>query len=156
MQADFDSLLFALDVPYGVIPSDISAQGNRASALLQWVQSPAGCGLAEFLVVLDEVAPGAFNIVPRTLKPQEDRSQREQLPPEATENTNILEPESVAKRRVEQVLKISREHLARVSREDRGRRINLMRKLFPAFFLSLLSSLFLFKVVFFLCLASGH
>ena len=131
MQADFDSLLFALDVPYGVIPSDISAQGNRASALLQWVQSPAGCGLAEFLVVLDEVAPGAFNIVPRTLKPQEDRSHREQLPSEATENTNILEPESVAKRRVEQALKISREHLARVSREDRGRSMNLMVKLVP-------------------------
>lgn len=63
MQSDFEKLMFALDVPNGVIPSGQAAQGNRATALLQWVKSPGGCGLIEFLKTLDAIAPVPFGVI---------------------------------------------------------------------------------------------
>jgi formylglycine-generating enzyme required for sulfatase activity len=71
MQPDFESLVFAIKAPTYLIPSNFSAQGNRSAALLQWVESPGGCGLSEFLAVLKEVAPGAFKVtaVPSPTQP---------------------------------------------------------------------------------------
>lgn len=57
---EFDELLFALKPKDGVVPPNVSAQGNRAKALLGWVEGPTGCGLTPFLEVLDAVAPGTF------------------------------------------------------------------------------------------------
>lgn len=62
MQPDFEALVFAINAPNYLIPSNFSAQGNRSPALLQWVESPGGCGFSEFLAVLGEVAPGAFQV----------------------------------------------------------------------------------------------
>ena len=61
---EFDELLFALKPKEGVVPPSISAQGNRAKALLDWVEGPTGCELPPFLEVLEAVAPGRFKVVP--------------------------------------------------------------------------------------------
>ncbi|MEM9218690.1 MAG: NB-ARC domain-containing protein [Cyanobacteria bacterium P01_F01_bin.150] len=57
VQTDFDDLVFALEVPSGVIPSGAEAQGNRSSAFFQWVEGPTGCGIEVLLDTLDEIAP---------------------------------------------------------------------------------------------------
>ncbi|MEM9451388.1 MAG: formylglycine-generating enzyme family protein [Cyanobacteria bacterium P01_E01_bin.6] len=62
MQSDFDALMFALNVPYDVIPPGQAALGNRAIALLQWAKSPTGCGMIEFLKTLDAIAPVPFGV----------------------------------------------------------------------------------------------
>ncbi|NJN22736.1 MAG: hypothetical protein HC812_18160 [Leptolyngbya sp. RL_3_1] len=64
---EFDELLFALNPKDGVVPSNASAQGNRAKSLLTWIEGPTGCGLAMFLETLDAVAPGAFKVPARPL-----------------------------------------------------------------------------------------
>ena len=56
-QPEFETLVFALDPTQGVIPSNVAAQGDRASALLQWVKGPTGCGMEAFLQVLSQIAP---------------------------------------------------------------------------------------------------
>ncbi|MFQ4136534.1 TIR domain-containing protein [Nodosilinea sp. PGN35] len=43
--AQFEELAIALDPPPGILPPNIAAQGNRAPALLQWVEGPTGPGL---------------------------------------------------------------------------------------------------------------
>ncbi|MGD1906847.1 MAG: formylglycine-generating enzyme family protein [Leptolyngbyaceae cyanobacterium] len=60
MQPDFEKLVFAIAAPAYLIPSNFSAQGNRSSALLQWVESPTGCGLAVFLETLEAIVPEAL------------------------------------------------------------------------------------------------
>jgi len=62
VQADFETLVFALNAPRSVIPSESAAQGNRSSALLNWVRSPTGCGGEEFIEVLNDIAPLPFDI----------------------------------------------------------------------------------------------
>ena len=61
-QPDFERLVYAIGAPNHLIPSNFAAQGNRSTALLQWVNSPTGCGMDMFLEVLDKVAPGEFNV----------------------------------------------------------------------------------------------
>ncbi|NER79481.1 MAG: hypothetical protein F6K42_07840 [Leptolyngbya sp. SIO1D8] len=53
---EFEELLFALKPKDGVVPPNVSAQSNRAKALLEWVEGPTGCGLKVFL----EVRPQDF------------------------------------------------------------------------------------------------
>ncbi|NEQ47794.1 MAG: NACHT domain-containing protein [Leptolyngbya sp. SIOISBB] len=48
----FDQLVFALQPPSGNIPSNAASQGTRSTALLQWVESPIGPGLADLEAVL--------------------------------------------------------------------------------------------------------
>ncbi|MEM9217796.1 MAG: tetratricopeptide repeat protein [Cyanobacteria bacterium P01_F01_bin.150] len=55
--SQFESLVFALDVPKGVLPSNFAAQGDRSATLLQWVTGPTGCGMAILLEILKELAP---------------------------------------------------------------------------------------------------
>ncbi|NEQ47812.1 MAG: hypothetical protein F6K00_31505 [Leptolyngbya sp. SIOISBB] len=57
---EFEELLFALRPKAGVVPPNVTAQGNRAKALLEWVEGPTGCGLKDFLQVLDEFMPSRF------------------------------------------------------------------------------------------------
>jgi len=82
MQPDFDALMFALNVPYSVIPPGQAAQGNRATALLMWVTAPGGCGLIEFLKTLDAIAPLPFDASPEHKPVQESSTEnyRERLP----------------------------------------------------------------------------
>ncbi|MGD1905146.1 MAG: AAA-like domain-containing protein [Leptolyngbyaceae cyanobacterium] len=56
----FDNLCFALNPPPGVIPAASMNQSSRAKSLLEWVESPGGCGLSPFLDTLELAAPGAF------------------------------------------------------------------------------------------------
>ena len=56
VQVDFERLVFALAAPRSVIPSGSSAQGNRASALFEWVEGSTGCGIDDFLDVLRRIA----------------------------------------------------------------------------------------------------
>ncbi|MEM9214731.1 MAG: hypothetical protein AAGD25_10330 [Cyanobacteria bacterium P01_F01_bin.150] len=51
-EGQFEELLVALNPPGGIVPKTSAAQGNRTSALLQWVESPAGRGLAELQELL--------------------------------------------------------------------------------------------------------
>ncbi len=74
MQPDFEALVYAIKAPNYLIPSNFSAQGNRSPALLQWVESPGGCGLSEFLAVLEQVAPGAFKVTAGAIPTQPDSS----------------------------------------------------------------------------------
>ncbi len=41
----FEELAIALNPPPGILPPNMAAQGNRAPALLQWVEGPTGPGL---------------------------------------------------------------------------------------------------------------
>ena len=51
----FEALLFALNLPTGVMPPRSAAQGLRASALLEWIDGPTGTGLDTLQVVLEQV-----------------------------------------------------------------------------------------------------
>lgn len=43
----FDAIVYAVNVPPPLMPPAAAPQGQRVPALLNWVQSPVGCGLAE-------------------------------------------------------------------------------------------------------------
>lgn len=51
-ETQFDELVFALQPPSGIIPGNAAPQGSRSAALLQWVESPTGPGLADLEAVL--------------------------------------------------------------------------------------------------------
>jgi formylglycine-generating enzyme required for sulfatase activity len=93
MQADFEALVFAIGAPPNVIPSESAAQGNRSSALLNWVRSPTGCGGEEFIEVLNAIAPLPFDVnvespvpPPRPREPITQTPQPQQIPqPQAPE-----------------------------------------------------------------------
>ncbi len=51
----FDAIVYALNVPVPLIPPPIAPQGQRVPALLNWAQSPVGCGLEELEAVVNEV-----------------------------------------------------------------------------------------------------
>lgn len=54
----FDQILFALralKLPQGNVPPISAAQANRVSALLDWADSPIGCGLDQLQAVLQSV-----------------------------------------------------------------------------------------------------
>ena len=57
VQVDFERLVFALDAPRSVVPSNFAAQGDRAAGLLAWLESPTGCGMDPFLKSLGAIAP---------------------------------------------------------------------------------------------------
>lgn len=57
LEPDFEALVFSLSAPRSLMPSGSSAIGNRASALLEWVENPKGCGMEIFIDVLNEIAP---------------------------------------------------------------------------------------------------
>ncbi len=54
-EADFDKLIFNLDVPNGKIPSAQQEQTIRAIELLNWANSPTGCNLQEVVEELREM-----------------------------------------------------------------------------------------------------
>ncbi|MBE9140191.1 hypothetical protein IQ254_23830, partial [Nodosilinea sp. LEGE 07088] len=54
----FEQLRFALDPPAGIVPEGVSAQGNRVSALLSWVEGTTGCGLERLYEVVEQIHPG--------------------------------------------------------------------------------------------------
>ena len=49
----FEEIVTALRPPGGILPANGAAQGNRASALLHWIEGPTGPGLSELQTVLD-------------------------------------------------------------------------------------------------------
>ncbi|MDB9529269.1 toll/interleukin-1 receptor domain-containing protein [Oscillatoria sp. CS-180] len=51
----FDSVVYALNVPPPLLPPAIAPQGQRVPALLNWAQSPLGCGLEELEAVVNSV-----------------------------------------------------------------------------------------------------
>ncbi len=54
IQAEFDQLLFKLNVPGNLMPGSDKPQTQRAIALLEWAESPKGCGLKKIKQALDE------------------------------------------------------------------------------------------------------
>jgi hypothetical protein len=55
--SQFDEIVFALDLPRGILAPGIDAQGNRVKALLDWAEGPTGCGIDGVLNLLAEYAP---------------------------------------------------------------------------------------------------
>ncbi|BAY10617.1 hypothetical protein [Calothrix sp. NIES-2098] len=55
--SDFDILVFSLKVPTNIIPPSTAPPGNRAFALLQWAESPMGCGLSDVEANLRSLLP---------------------------------------------------------------------------------------------------
>ena len=80
----FEELLYALQPDSGVVPPNMSAQGNRAKVLLDWAEGPLGCGLEMFLCILDKVAPGRFSREPTSAKPSPQAVSRSVREPEPT------------------------------------------------------------------------
>jgi hypothetical protein len=50
---EFNQVVFTLHPPEGVVPPSPAAQGDRAAALLQWLEGPTGCGLESLQQILD-------------------------------------------------------------------------------------------------------
>ncbi|MFM7448130.1 MAG: pentapeptide repeat-containing protein [Leptolyngbyaceae cyanobacterium] len=68
---NLDKLIFALQPPSGILPSDKAAQGDRVVALLSWAESSTGPGLGEveeFLIKLDQGDPLVINLGPNPYK----------------------------------------------------------------------------------------
>jgi tetratricopeptide (TPR) repeat protein len=55
VSGDFEKLLFAANPPRGLIPGPTAAQAMRVSALLDWADSPTGCGLDEIQDLLSQL-----------------------------------------------------------------------------------------------------
>lgn len=53
--ADFNDLLYSLNVPAGLIPPPQADQASRVDALLNWAKSPSGCGLADIQSILTKI-----------------------------------------------------------------------------------------------------
>jgi hypothetical protein len=54
-QSQFDALVYALNPPAGVVPGDSAPQGIRSAALLEWVESSGGRGVAAAQDLLEEI-----------------------------------------------------------------------------------------------------
>lgn len=59
--AQFEQLVFALAPPRGNIPSNLTAQAHRSSALLEWVESPMGPGLKRLEDILESLIQDISN-----------------------------------------------------------------------------------------------
>lgn len=85
---EFEALLFALNPPGGIVPGNSSSQGDRLARLLEWVESPKGCGinlLFEALEILNmPPEPPFISTIPKTSLKNEDLS-REDLSATITE-----------------------------------------------------------------------
>ncbi|MEO1070552.1 MAG: NB-ARC domain-containing protein, partial [Cyanobacteria bacterium J06638_6] len=53
---DFEKVLFALELPSGLVPGPTAPQANRVAALLEWAASPTGPGIAEIQTQLDQLS----------------------------------------------------------------------------------------------------
>jgi hypothetical protein len=53
----FEQVVFGLNPPPGNVPPASAAQGQRLAALLQWAESPMGCGLDTVEQVLNAILP---------------------------------------------------------------------------------------------------
>lgn len=51
----FNMLIFTLNPPPGVVPPMPASQGDRASSLLNWAESPGGCGLHQVEDILETI-----------------------------------------------------------------------------------------------------
>ncbi|MEM0982225.1 MAG: toll/interleukin-1 receptor domain-containing protein [Cyanobacteria bacterium P01_H01_bin.58] len=51
----FESIVYALNVPPPLMPPPVAPQGQRVPALLNWAQSPVGCGLDELETVVSNM-----------------------------------------------------------------------------------------------------
>ena len=50
--AQLDQILFTLEVPHGIVPSQQSPPGERIKAFLDWAKGPSGCGLNQVKEIL--------------------------------------------------------------------------------------------------------
>ena len=51
----FDAIVYAVKVPPPLMPPGFAPQGQRTPALLNWAQSPVGCGLDKLEAVINAV-----------------------------------------------------------------------------------------------------
>lgn len=55
LPSDFNDLIFVLEVPSSKLPPPIAAQADRVNALLEWAESPTGCGLLAINQELNDI-----------------------------------------------------------------------------------------------------
>ncbi|MGG6242143.1 hypothetical protein ACQ4N7_26290 [Nodosilinea sp. AN01ver1] len=64
-QPQFEQILFSVSPPPGMIPTHHSSLASRVVALLEWAESPNGCGLENIENLIDQIVnPHSFNIPP--------------------------------------------------------------------------------------------
>lgn len=52
---NFEGLLFSLKPPTGIVPSSVAPQRSRVAALLEWAESPMGCGTKGVQICLEKL-----------------------------------------------------------------------------------------------------
>lgn len=79
---DFERLIFAIDAPNYLLPSNFSAPGERSAALLKWVRGTTGPKLPQFLTDFEQVFPGVLekHLPGITAKIVEPQAAAKQLP----------------------------------------------------------------------------
>ena len=69
----FEGLLFALNIPSGNIPASSAPQAERVKAVLEWAESPIGCGLKPVAALAREMfgldAPAFLDDEPAAVAP---------------------------------------------------------------------------------------
>jgi hypothetical protein len=53
-ESQFEAVVFALNIPQGVVSSPPASQGTRTKQLLDWATGPTGNGLDSVMQVLSE------------------------------------------------------------------------------------------------------
>jgi hypothetical protein len=51
----FEQMVFALQVPKGIVAGASAPQGHRVVSLLEWVESPGGCGIDSLTALLEDL-----------------------------------------------------------------------------------------------------
>jgi hypothetical protein len=54
--SQFMQLVYAINPPKGIVSSDTAPQGKRAVDLLEWAESPLGCGIKEIKQAIQVLA----------------------------------------------------------------------------------------------------
>ena len=69
--SQFDELLFALNPPSANVPGHAASQGNRSTALLEWIESPIGPGLTELKAILESIVSTQSGATIQTTTPSQ-------------------------------------------------------------------------------------
>ena len=90
--AQFSGLVYALKPPSGVVPPSPAPVGDRAVALLDWVEGPTGPKINKLLELLGQVAPLPSALVspPPSPNPLLDNTEVISSPPQKTIKVSLL------------------------------------------------------------------
>ena len=103
----FEALLFALDIPAGIVGGPRAPQGNRVTDLLDWAEGSIRCGLEHLASVLAQVEAGevgatAINFAPylQSILTDEDYREGDQVYTTTTVEGRKQEPQAKFSKRL--------------------------------------------------------